>query len=128
VLFAAGVFYTTEMTGGAMSGASKDRMKLAAQLVSKGATMLAEPCPKDGGIQVRYRGKVYCTAHDDLSGITTAAAVSYDTVTAQMREVLLARLSETTAALGTEKDPAKQEQLVSLASRYFELLQKVGQK
>jgi len=90
--------------------------------------MLAEPCPDDGGIQVRYRGKVYCTTHDDLSAITKAAAVSYDTVVAQMREVLLARLSETTAALGLEKDPARQDQLVSLAAKYFELLQKLPQK
>ncbi len=111
-----------------MSGASKDKVKLAAELVSKGATMLAEPCPKDGGIQVRYRGKVYCTSHDDLSSITTSAMVSYETVVAQMREVLLARLNEATAALGTEKDPAKQQELVSLAAKYFELLQKLPQK
>jgi hypothetical protein len=45
-----------------------------------------------------------------------------------MREVILARLNETTAALGTERDPAKQDQLVSLASKYFELLQKLPQK
>lgn len=111
-----------------MSGAPRDRMRLAAELVSKGATMLAEPCAEDGGIQVRYRGKVYCTAHDDLSSITTAAAVSFDTVTAQLREVLLAKLSETTAALGTEKEAAKQDQLVSLAAKYFDLLQKIPQK
>lgn len=111
-----------------MSGASRDRMKIAADLVSKGATMLAEPCPKDGGIQVRYRGKVYCTSHDDLSSIIMSAGASYDTVVAQMREVLLARLSETTTALGMEKDPAKQERLVSLAARLFELLQKLPQK
>jgi len=111
-----------------MSGSSKDRMKLAAELVSKGATMLAEPCPNDGGIQVRYRGKVYCTTHDDLSSITTASAVSYDSVVAQLREVLLSRLNETTAALGVEKDLAKQDQLVSLASKYFELLQRLPQK
>jgi len=103
-------------------------MRLAAELVSRGATMLAEPCPEDGGIQVRYRGKVYCTAHDDLSSITTKNAVSYDTVVAQMKEVLLARLNETAATLGTEKDLAKQEQLVSLAAKYFELLQKLPQK
>ncbi len=103
-------------------------MKLAAELVSRGATMLAEPCPQDGGIQVRYRGKVYCTSHDDLSSITKAAAVSYDTVVAQMREVILARLNETTAALGAEKDVTKQDQLVSLAAKYFELLQKLPQK
>ncbi len=111
-----------------MSGAPRDRMKLAAELVSRGATMMAEPCPEDGGIQVRYRGKVYCTSHDDLSSITVAAAVSYDTVVAQMRDVLLTRLNETTAALGTEKDPVRQDQLVSLAAKYFELLQKLPQK
>ncbi len=111
-----------------MSGASRDKMKLAAELVSRGATMLADPCPKDGGIQVRYRGKVYCTSHDDLSLITTAVTVSYDTVVSQMREVLLARLNEAMAALGAEKDLSKQEQLVSLAAKYFELLQRIPQK
>ena len=104
---------------------SNDRMRLAAGLVSKGATMLAEPCPRDGGIQVRYRGKVYCASHDDLSSITAAAVVSLETVTAQLREVLLTKLNETTAALGTERDATRQDQLVSLAAKYFELLQKV---
>jgi UPF0148 protein len=111
-----------------LSGSSKDRMRLAAELVSRGATMMAEPCPKDGGIQVRYRGKVYCTTHDDLSSIATTAVVSYDTVAAQMSEVLMARLNETMAALGIEKDVAKQDQLVSLAAKYFELLQKLPQR
>ncbi len=111
-----------------MSGSPRDSMRLAAELVSRGASMLAEPCPKDGGIQVRYRGKVYCASHDDLSLITTASAPSYDTVVAQMREVLLARLNEATAALGTERDLAKQDQLVSLASKYYDLLQKLPQK
>lgn len=111
-----------------MSAAPRDRMKVAAELVSRGATMLAEPCPKDGGIQVRYRGKVYCATHDDLSTITTSSPMSFDTVTAQMRDVLLTKLSEATAALGAEKDPLKQEQLVTLAAKYFELLQKLPLK
>lgn len=113
------------MVGAALSGARGDKMRLAAELVSRGATMLADPCPQDGGIQVRYRGKVYCTTHDDLSSISTAVKVSYDTVVAHMREVLLARLNETTTALATEKEAAKQDQLVSLAAKYFELLQKL---
>ena len=108
-----------------MSRASGDRMKAAAELVSRGATMLADPCPQDGGIQVRYRGKVYCTVHDDIPSISKTVMVSYDTVVAQMREVLLVRLGEATSALGSEKDLSKQEQLVSLAAKYFELLQKL---
>ncbi|MDG6981492.1 MAG: hypothetical protein JRN51_10335 [Nitrososphaerota archaeon] len=107
---------------------AKDRMKLAAELVSKGATMLAEPCPEDSGIQVRFRGKVYCASHDDLSGITRTAAVTLEVVTAQLREVLLGRLNETTSELGAERNLAKQEQLVELAAKYVELLQKLPQK
>jgi len=49
-------------------------------------------------------------------------------VTVQLREVLLAKLNETTAALGAEKDASKQAQLVSLAAKYFDLLQKLPQK
>ena len=112
----------------AVLSSAKDKMKLAAELVSKGATMLAEPCPQDGGIQVRFRGKVYCASHDNLSGITRTTAVTFEGVTAQLREVLLARLNETTSELGAEKSLAKQEQLVALAARYFELLQKLPQK
>ena len=111
-----------------MSRPSRDKMRLAAELVSKGATMLADPCPQDGGVQVRYRGKTYCTVHDDLSSVTAAAAVSFDGVVAQLREVLLAKLGETTAALGTEKQASKQDQLVSLAVKYYELLQKLPHK
>ncbi|MDG6942997.1 MAG: hypothetical protein JRN12_02570 [Nitrososphaerota archaeon] len=108
-----------------MVGPSNERMKLAAELVSKGGTMIAEPCPQDGGVQVRYRGKVYCAAHDDLSVISRAPPVTYDAVVAQMREVLISRLNETMTALAAEKDLARQDQLASLATKYFELLQKL---
>jgi hypothetical protein len=57
-----------------------------------------------------------------------SVALSFETVVAQLREVLLTRLNETTAALGTERDAVKQDQLVSLAAKYFELLQKLPQK
>jgi UPF0148 protein len=111
-----------------MSGPGKSRMKLAADLVSKGATMLSEPCPECGGVQVRYHGKVYCTNHEDLSLVTASQVASYDSVVTQMREVLLGRLNEAAAALGTEKDVVKQEQLVSLMERCFGLLQKLPEK
>jgi len=108
-----------------VSRARKDNMRLAAELVSKGATMLGEPCPQCGGIQVRFHGKVYCTNHDDLSSVVTTEALSIDTVAAKMREVLLSRLNEAAASLGAERDSAKQDQIVSLMAKYFDLLQKL---
>lgn len=111
-----------------MSRAGKDRMRLAAELVSKGATMLGEPCPQCGGIQVRYRGKVHCTNHEDLSSVATSEIVSLETVAARMRDVLLAKLNEAAESLGAEKDSTKQDQIVSLMAKYFDLLEKLPQK
>jgi|SRR5208337_68014 len=111
-----------------MSGTNKDKMKLAVELVRKGATMLGEPCTKCGGIKVSYHGKVYCTGHEDLSSVVAAETVSMDTVLAGMREVLLSKLNEATSSLGQEKDGARQEQLVSLMAKYYDLLEKLSQR
>jgi UPF0148 protein len=103
-------------------------MKVAVELVRRGATMLAEPCQQCGGIQVRYRGKTYCTGHEDLSPLLAAQPVSYESVVASMREQLLSRLNESIAELEKEKDPEKQDQLVSLMTKCFDLLQKATKK
>jgi UPF0148 protein len=111
-----------------MSGAGAGRMKLAAELVRKGATIMAEPCQQCGGIQVRYRGKVYCAGHEDLSSVLRTEGVSFDTVIDQTREVLIAKLNEAAGLLETEKDLTVQDRLVSLMAKYFDLLQKLPKK
>jgi UPF0148 protein len=103
-------------------------VKLAAQLVRRGATMLAQPCQKCGGIQVRFKGKTYCTGHDDLSTILATEQLDYDSVVTNMRALLLSKLDESAKALENETDHGKQDQLVSLMTKYFELLQKSSQK
>lgn len=103
-------------------------MKVAVELVRKGAVMLAEPCPQCGGIQLRYHGKVICANHDDLAPLLREEPVSYDSVVAGMRELILSKLKETAALLEKEKDGAKQDQLVSLMTKYFDLLRKILQK
>ncbi len=108
-----------------MSRVGKDKMKLAVEVVRKGATILGEPCPQCGGIQVRYHGKVYCTGHEDLSSVVKAEIVSMETVVAEIRQVLISKLNEAASSLGTEKDGAKQDQLASLMTKYFDLLQKL---
>jgi len=108
--------------------ADKDRMKQAARLVRKGAAIISEPCQKCGGIQVRYHGKIYCTAHEDLSPILATEGMSYDTVVARSREVLISRLSEAASRLESEKDVTSQDKLVSLMTKCYDLLQKLPQK
>lgn len=103
-------------------------MKLAAELVRRGGTLMGEPCQQCGGIQVRYRGKIYCTGHEDLSGVLKAEEVSLDTVVDRTREVLVARINEAAGLLEAEKDPAAQDRLVSLMTKYYDLLQKLPKK
>jgi UPF0148 protein len=111
-----------------MSRPAKDSMKLAAELVRKGATILGEPCQKCGGIQVRFRGKVYCTGHEDLTPVLKTEGVSLDTVVAEMQAVLVSKLNEAANALEKEKDPVVQDRLVSLMAKYYDLLQKLPRK
>lgn len=107
---------------------ANDKMKVTAELMRRGATMLAEPCPTCGGIQVKYNGRVICTSHDDLSGILTTEELSYEALAAELRQVLLAKLSEMTGLLQREKGRQEQEVLVTLMAKYVDLLQKLPQK
>lgn len=111
-----------------MSGTNKDKMRVAVELVRKGATILGEPCTKCGGIKVSYHGRVYCTGHEDLSSVVAVETVSADTVLTGMKEILLSKLNETVSLLGQEGDRAKQEQLVSLMTKYYDLLERLSQK
>jgi uncharacterized Zn finger protein (UPF0148 family) len=111
-----------------MSKAEKDGLRQAAELLRKGATLMGAPCKQCGGIQVSYHGRVYCTGHEDLSVAITTERVSFDMVVAEMREVLLAKLSQASALLESEKGTVGQDQLVSLMSKYFDLLQRLPQK
>ena len=120
--------YTARDSAESMVGSGREGMKLAAELVRKGATVMAEPCQRCGGIQVRYRGKVYCTGHEDLSPVLKVEGVSLETVVAETRELIVSKLNETAKLLEKEKDPVNQDRLVSLLMKYFELLQKLPHK
>ncbi len=111
-----------------MSRSSKEKMALTAELVKRGGVILKEPCQKDGGIQIRYRGKIYCSTHDDLSIALTAEEVSLDVVASTLRDLVLLKVKETTEMLKDEKDVSKQDQLVSLLSKYVDLMQKIAEK
>ncbi len=108
-----------------MSRASKEKMRITVELVRRGATLLKEPCTVCGGVQVRYHGKVICTSHDDLSGVLTTEEVTYEAVASSLRTLLLSKAREAADLLEKEQDTLKQDQLVSLISKYVELLQKL---
>jgi UPF0148 protein len=104
---------------------SREKMQLTVELMRRGAVMMKEPCPLDNGVQVRYKGKVYCTTHDDLDAALSAKEVSFEDVSANMRDLLLVKVKENLALLENEKDPQRQDQIISLLAKCVDLLNRL---
>jgi len=101
------------------------KTKATVELMRKGAVMIKEPCPVCNGVQVRYKGRVYCTNHDDLSAALQAKEILFPDVAEDLRNLLLVKLKESMSLLEGEKDSDKLERLVSLMTGYVELLRKL---
>src|SRR5271169_1402908 len=104
---------------------SREKMQLTVELMRRGAVMLKEPCPIDNGVQVRYKGKVYCTTHDDLDTALSTKEVTYADVASSLKDLVLVKLKENAAILENEKDMKKQDEIVSLLAKCVDLLNKL---
>ena len=87
--------------------------------------MIKEPCPVCNGVQLRYKGRVYCTNHDDLSVALQAKEILFPDVSEDLKNLLLVKLKESMSLLENERDSEKLDRLVSLMSKYVELLRKL---
>jgi UPF0148 protein len=101
------------------------KTQLTVELMRRGAVMLKEPCPVCNGVQLRYKGKVYCSNHDDLSLALQAKEMSFPDVANDLRNLLLTKLRESMSLLEGEKDLEKLDRLVSLMTGYVELVRKL---
>ena len=52
------------------SGQKSTRLKDAASLLLKGATLINEPCPKCRGVQVKFKNKNICVNCDDSKSVS----------------------------------------------------------
>src|SRR3984893_1052463 len=91
----------------------------------RGAVMIKEPCQVCNGVQLRYKGRVYCTNHDDLSVALQAREILFPDVAEDLKNLLLVKLKESMSLLENERDSEKLDRLVSLMSKYVELLRKL---
>ena len=108
-----------------MSGSAKDKMQLTVELIKRGAVMMKEPCPVCNGVQVRYRDKVYCTNHEDLSPALNVAEVTVGDVLGSLRGIALTKLRRAALTLDKEEDLGKQAELISLILNYMALLKEM---
>jgi len=108
-----------------MSNKPREKMQVTVELMRRGAVMLKEPCPTCNGVQLKYKGKTYCTAHEDLGAVLSAKELSYSDVAVSLKEMLLGKLKECMILLENERDPVKQDQLVSFMTKAVDLLNKL---
>jgi len=101
------------------------KTKLTVELMRRGAVMIKEPCPVCNAVQLRYKGRVYCTNHDDLEVALQAKEVLFADVAEDLKNLLLVKLKESMSILESERDSEKLDKLVSLMTRYVELLRKL---
>ena len=102
-----------------------EKTKVTVELMRKGAVMIREPCPVCNGVQLRYKGKVYCTNHDDLTAALQAKEILFADVAEDLRNLLLAKLKESMLLMEGEKDSDKLDRLVALMTGYVDLLRKL---
>lgn len=101
------------------------KTKTTVELMRKGAVMIKEPCSVCNGVQLRYKGRVYCTNHDDLTVALQAKEILFPDVAEDLKNLLLVKLKESMSLLENERDSEKLDRLVSLMTRYVELLRKL---
>ena len=97
-------------------------MDNAVEIMRKGGTLLGDKCPRCGGVQVKYKGRVLCIAEDDLSENLQSTTVSNDATLSNLRNVIIEKIDVTSNAIEKENDVAKQAVLVDLLQKYVTLL------
>ncbi len=108
---------------------ARNRVTSGADLLRRGATLLREPCPKCGGLQIRYKEKTYCMNCDDIDAVLSpkpeAKIEVKETPTVSLRKLMEDKLTAVTKQLDATTDVDEQAKLLDLISKYVETLDKL---
>tara|TARA_B100001179_G_scaffold156405_1_gene114257 strand:- start:2341 stop:2700 length:360 start_codon:yes stop_codon:yes gene_type:complete len=94
----------------------------AVEIMKKGGTLLGEKCPRCGGVQMKYKGRVICIAEDNLSENLKTSKISDDTTLSNLRDIVIEKIDIVSNSLSKENDVSKQAILVDLLQKYVLLL------
>lgn len=106
----------------------KTKTQIATELMSKGATLLRETCPRCGGLQLKYKGRTLCVNEDDLSEATKMETVAATDAIGNLRELVIMKLQDASSELSAEKDLDRQLKLADLIRKYVELLKETKEE
>ncbi len=97
---------------------SKEKRALVAEIMRRGGTLLAEPCPKCGGIMIKYKGKTFCPNCDNINSLEEleGKTESKPTDLQEINELILKRL------LSVLKQQTDDEKVSIVALNYLNAL------
>lgn len=106
------------------------RIKSAASALLKGGTLVSEPCPKCGGVQVKLADKTSCINCGYESAPkeeqkTTAAPQAKTAGLGASAATVESKIVELASDLRDEKDTAVQRQKAELLEAYLRILEKM---
>lgn len=102
--------------------------KKAAEMLLKGATLLAEPCPYCGGVRIMKDGNAFCVScgkEPDKEKMSAATGEKNTTTENPILAVLNKKLEHLTKELEEEADHAKQQQILQSINALIETMQKL---
>lgn len=105
-----------------MAAVSRKQLAAASEMLRKGATLLSEPCPRCGGVQIKYKDEVSCI----ICGVEKDKAAQPVTKPSSLRDVLEAKALEVAYMLRDERSVERQKELLELLCRYVEILSKLS--
>jgi len=109
---------------------SADLRKKAAEMLLKGATLLAEPCPYCRGVRIMKDGNALCVncGKEPDADKTAQKTVSENPSSKKPSSVLISlknKLEELTKELESEKDSEKQQQILKSINSLIETIDKL---
>lgn len=107
----------------------KENLKHGAEFLLKGGTLLAEPCEKCNGIQVKKNNEISCiicgnsTTVEELRPTKDIDKSEQSDFT--MSEKVGKRLIELIISIGSDKNLDEEEQRLRVIDAYFKVLEKI---
>ena len=107
-----------------MTKSSHKNLVTASDILRRGATLLADPCPKCQGVQIKYRDKVTCINCGDLMSMSTTDSIKPESVRQNLRELAQEKMIGLSDLLRKESSLENQKSLLELIMLYLELYEK----
>ncbi|MEO9362945.1 MAG: Sjogren's syndrome/scleroderma autoantigen 1 family protein [Nitrososphaera sp.] len=114
------------------SDAGGARIKSAASALLKGGTLVSEPCPKCGGVQVKLADKTSCincgyesAPKEEQQKVVVAVPPAQTVSPGTSAAIIESKIAELASGLKDEKDTAAQRQKAELLEAYLRILEKM---